>query len=86
MNAHVILGEDGPLANRLQQAGVSVEVLPIDAATRELRRDAVRFGGATRGRRAGGTQMGGAALAVRTPRGSPCACASCDPTSCTRTR
>jgi glycosyltransferase involved in cell wall biosynthesis len=45
VNAHVVLGEDGPLATRLQQAGVSVEVLPIDAAARELRKDTVRFGG-----------------------------------------
>ena len=28
---HVILGEDGPLAARLQQAGISVEVLPLAA-------------------------------------------------------
>ncbi len=39
VHAHVILGEDGPLAERLQQAGVSVEVLPIAAAARDLRRD-----------------------------------------------
>jgi glycosyltransferase involved in cell wall biosynthesis len=45
VNAHVILGEDGPFADRLQQAGISVEVLPIGAATRELRKDAVRPGG-----------------------------------------
>ena len=65
VNAHVVLGEDGPLATRLQQAGVSVEVLPIDAAARELRKDTVRFGGAARGREGGPrgtTQMGGAAL------------------------
>ncbi len=65
MNAHVVLGEDGPLVTRLQQAGVSVEVLPIDAAARELRKDTVRFGGAARGREEGTrgtTQMGGAAL------------------------
>ncbi len=41
VHAHVVLGEDGPLAARLQQAGVSVEVLPIGAATRELRKDTV---------------------------------------------
>ncbi|HYM46354.1 MAG TPA: glycosyltransferase family 4 protein [Solirubrobacteraceae bacterium] len=45
VNAHVILGEDGPFATRLQQAGISVEVLPIDAAARELRKDTVRVGG-----------------------------------------
>ncbi len=43
INAHVILGEDGPFAARLAQAGVSVEVLPIDPAARELRKDAVRL-------------------------------------------
>jgi glycosyltransferase involved in cell wall biosynthesis len=53
VHAHVVLGEDGPLATRLQQAGVSVEVLPINAATRELRKDTVRFG-----RPAGGTTLG----------------------------
>jgi glycosyltransferase involved in cell wall biosynthesis len=41
---HVILGEDGPLALRLQQAGVSVEVLPLDPAARDLRRDSARAG------------------------------------------
>ncbi|MFI5004056.1 MAG: glycosyltransferase family 4 protein [Solirubrobacterales bacterium] len=45
VNAHVILGEEGPLAARLQQAGISVEVLPIAAAARELRKDTVRVGG-----------------------------------------
>ncbi len=44
---HVILGEDGPLADRLQQAGVSVEVLPIAASARDVRRDTVRFGATT---------------------------------------
>ena len=47
VHAHVILGEDGPLAERLQRAGISVEVLPFPAATRDLRRDAVRPGGAS---------------------------------------
>jgi glycosyltransferase involved in cell wall biosynthesis len=37
----VILAEDGPLAERLAQAGVSVEVLPIAASARDLRRDRV---------------------------------------------
>ena len=44
---HMILGEDGPLADRLQQAGVSVEVLPIAASARDVRRDTVRFGATT---------------------------------------
>lgn len=44
---HVILAEDGPLAQRLTRAGVSVEVLPLSTAARDLRRDAVRPGGKT---------------------------------------
>jgi glycosyltransferase involved in cell wall biosynthesis len=44
VNPHMILGEDGPLAERLQQAGVSVEVLPIAASARDARRDTVRLG------------------------------------------
>ncbi len=47
VNAHVILGEEGPLAARLAQAGVSVEVLPIAAAARDARKDTVRLGGAS---------------------------------------
>ncbi|HYM54960.1 MAG TPA: glycosyltransferase, partial [Solirubrobacteraceae bacterium] len=47
VNAHVILGEDGPFAARLLRAGISVEVLPIDAAARELRKEAVRMGAAS---------------------------------------
>jgi glycosyltransferase involved in cell wall biosynthesis len=46
VNAHVILAEHGPLVARLQQAGVSVEVLPIAAAAREVRKDTVRLAGA----------------------------------------
>ena len=44
VNAHVILGEDGPLAGRLVKAGVSVEVMPIAAGARDLRREQVRPG------------------------------------------
>jgi glycosyltransferase involved in cell wall biosynthesis len=47
VNPHVILGEDGPLAERLQRLGVSVEVLPIAASARDMRRDTVRAGGAS---------------------------------------
>jgi glycosyltransferase involved in cell wall biosynthesis len=47
VNPHVILGEDGPLAARLTQAGVSVEVLPIAPSARDLRKDTVRPGGAS---------------------------------------
>ena len=44
VNAHVILGEEGPLAERLVKAGVSVEVMAIAASARDLRRDQVRPG------------------------------------------
>jgi glycosyltransferase involved in cell wall biosynthesis len=47
VQTHMILGEDGPLADRLQQTGVSVEVLPIASAARDVRREEVRFGGAS---------------------------------------
>jgi len=47
VNPHVILGEDGPLAQRLSQAGVSVEILPIAASARDLRRELVSPGGAS---------------------------------------
>jgi glycosyltransferase involved in cell wall biosynthesis len=49
VQAHVILGEEGVLAERLQQAGISVEVLEFAAAARDVRRDAVRLGGASPG-------------------------------------
>jgi glycosyltransferase involved in cell wall biosynthesis len=45
VNPHVILGEDGPLANRLQQLGVSVEVLAMAPSARDMRRDAVGVAG-----------------------------------------
>jgi glycosyltransferase involved in cell wall biosynthesis len=41
VDAHVILGEDGPLAERLQEAGAEVEVLPLPPIARDLRRDQV---------------------------------------------
>ncbi len=47
VNAHVILGEEGPLATRLAQEGISVEVLPIAAAARDARKDTLRLGGAS---------------------------------------
>jgi glycosyltransferase involved in cell wall biosynthesis len=45
VNPHMILGEDGPLANRLQQLGVSVEVLAIAPSARDVRRDTVGLTG-----------------------------------------
>jgi glycosyltransferase involved in cell wall biosynthesis len=42
VDGHVILGEHGPLVDRLRDAGVSVEVVPMPEAAREVRRDDVR--------------------------------------------
>lgn len=44
VRAHVILGEHGPLVQRLEAAGATVEVLPLPAAARDLGRDRVGFG------------------------------------------
>jgi glycosyltransferase involved in cell wall biosynthesis len=44
VEAHVILAEEGPLVDRLLQAGLSVEVLPMHARTRALRKDSVHPG------------------------------------------
>ena len=41
VDAHVILGEDGPLAERLQKAGAVVEVILLPPIARDLRRDQV---------------------------------------------
>ena len=38
VEAHVILGEDGPLVRKLEQAGISVEVLPLAGSTRRRNR------------------------------------------------
>lgn len=42
VDAHVVLGEDGPLHDRLRAAGATVELLSLPVAAGELRRDAVR--------------------------------------------
>lgn len=44
VDAHVILGEAGPLVGKLRQAGVSVEVLPMADAAGSLGRDRVSPG------------------------------------------
>jgi glycosyltransferase involved in cell wall biosynthesis len=41
VDAHVILGEDGPLVRRLHEAGISVEVLPMPGYARSAHRDAL---------------------------------------------
>jgi glycosyltransferase involved in cell wall biosynthesis len=43
VDAHVILGEEGPLVPLLHQSGISVEVLPLPETARELRRERVRL-------------------------------------------
>lgn len=47
VDAHVILGEDGPLVQLLHERGVSVEVLLMPRAARDLPRESVRLGGLT---------------------------------------
>lgn len=42
VEAHVILGEEGPLVDRLIEQGTSVEVLPMASAARNVRKDSVR--------------------------------------------
>lgn len=44
VEAHVILGEDGPFVSRLHQAGISVEVLALPAAVGHVRRGEVDRG------------------------------------------
>lgn len=44
VDAHVILGEDGPLVARLTQAGISVEVLPLSSRSGRLARERVAPG------------------------------------------
>ncbi len=44
VDAHVVLGEDGPLVPRLLDAGISVEVLPMPEAARDLPRERARPG------------------------------------------
>ena len=41
VDAHVILGEDGPLVRRLIEEGISVEVLPMGAVARDVHRERV---------------------------------------------
>lgn len=45
VDAHVIVGEDGPLVERLRDANISVEVLPMAAVVRDIRKESVRPGG-----------------------------------------
>ena len=44
IDAHVILGEEGPLVDRLLRAGISVEVLPMAEQARRFTRDRVSPG------------------------------------------
>ena len=42
VDVHVVLGEEGPLVERLRARGISVEVLPLAPALRDLRKDTLR--------------------------------------------
>ena len=42
VDVHVVLGEEGPLVERLRVQGISVEVLPLAPALRDLRKDTLR--------------------------------------------
>jgi glycosyltransferase involved in cell wall biosynthesis len=44
VDVHVVLGEEGPLVERLGTHGISVEVLPLAPALRDLRKDTLRPG------------------------------------------
>jgi glycosyltransferase involved in cell wall biosynthesis len=48
VHAHVILAEDGPLRAELERAGATVEVLPLDPRTRDVRRADVGASGTVR--------------------------------------
>jgi glycosyltransferase involved in cell wall biosynthesis len=39
--AHVILGEDGPLVERLRAAGAQVEVIPVPPSIRDMRKESI---------------------------------------------
>jgi glycosyltransferase involved in cell wall biosynthesis len=41
VDVHVILGEDGPLADRLREVGIATEVLPLPERLRDVRKDTV---------------------------------------------
>lgn len=49
VDAHVILSGQGPLVDRLQRDGVSVEVLPLSDRAREVRKDDIRATGLSAG-------------------------------------
>ncbi|WP_432573420.1 glycosyltransferase, partial [Kineococcus sp. SYSU DK005] len=62
VRAHVVLGEDGPLVERLRAAGASVEVLPLAADARDVGRERVG------GRLPVGTVVGAAGYTLRLAR------------------
>jgi glycosyltransferase involved in cell wall biosynthesis len=43
VDVHVILGEDGPLRERLDAAGIDVEVIPLPPRLRDLRKSTIRW-------------------------------------------
>lgn len=42
VDVHMVLGEDGPLVSRLEEAGIETEVMPLAPRVRDLRKDSVR--------------------------------------------
>src|ERR671939_380692 len=42
VDVHVILGEEGPLVERLRNRGIETEVIPLAPRLRDLRRETVR--------------------------------------------
>jgi glycosyltransferase involved in cell wall biosynthesis len=44
IDPYVVLGEDGPLVERLRAEGVAVEVVPLDQNVVDLRKESVTFG------------------------------------------
>ena len=42
--AHVVLGEDGPLVEKLRAAGIETTILPLDPVLRETRKDTLGIG------------------------------------------
>jgi glycosyltransferase involved in cell wall biosynthesis len=45
VDLHVILGEDGPVVERLRRFGITAEVLPMPARLRDVRKDRIRASG-----------------------------------------
>ena len=49
VEAHVVLGAEGPLQDLVREAHVPLEVVPMGSQARDVRKDTVRFGGLSLG-------------------------------------